>query len=148
MLGLNPELLQNSHKKSEPLTTRPHLVSNSLICYGTRRDESTPPCRRVADTSRRRCGRTSSFCCSKCCRRGFPPGVVKKVVVSSIWVLLFAEYYSLLSFSFNFLYVSDCPHIFTICCALAPSWRSPWYGKRFHGSTTLTHYPFYYLYEL
>jgi hypothetical protein len=52
----------------------------SVQCYlpVTWRDEPRLPCGKLVDASRRRCGRPSSFSCSNCCRRSFPPLLCKK----------------------------------------------------------------------
>ncbi len=117
-----------------------------FTCF-TRGDESSPPCKRVADTSRLRCGRPSPLCCSVRCLRGFPPLLWIYVVVSVIPLLLLSVrcsiffslllswlpftdvvvrlLYSLLCYS-SFLNASLVGAVFTVS------------GRRFQGSTTLT----------
>ncbi len=131
-----------SHSRS-PLGATPGLL---ILLFVTWIDESRPPCRRVADN-----GRPSSVCCSNCCRSCFPPLLCENVVVSLVLVLLFAEYYSLLYFSFHFSCTEVAVRIFLQLVELKLPLegllgRGPFFtvsGKRFHGSTTLTLTPFY-----
>jgi hypothetical protein len=111
-----------------------------LVLLGS--TKSSPPCRRVADTSRRRCGRPSSFCC----HRGFPPLLCINVVVSVTRVLLFTVRYSLfslvsflgynprerLSALYNLLWFSSLLNASLVGAVFTVS------GRLFHGSTTLT----------
>ncbi len=71
-------------------------------------DESSSPCRRVADTSRLRCGRPSPLCCSVRCLRGFPPLLWIYVVVSLIPLLLLSVRCSIFFFATFLTSVHGC----------------------------------------
>jgi len=81
-------------------------------------DESSPPCRRVADTSRLRCGRPSPLCCSVRCLRGFPPLLWIYVVVSVIPLLLLSVRCSIFFFATFLTSVHGCRYPLALHFAL------------------------------
>ncbi len=100
-------IMISPQKQHSPETEKNHLSVLLTTCFYFG-DESSPPCRRVADTSRLRCGRPSPLCWSVRCLRGFPPLLWIYVVVSLIPLFLLSVRCSIFFFATFLTSVHGC----------------------------------------